>query len=106
MPNRIRELRKQNGLTMKRLGDIIGIAENVVSRYETGKRQPDIETQVKLSRYFNVTVGYLMGVEDSQDTETDSSPDPVRQAAMDLFDTIPEDRRAVALEYLRFLAQK
>lgn len=66
MQNRIRELRKQKRITMKQLGDAVGLAENVVSRYETGKRQPDNDALIKLSEFFGVTIGYLLGVEQSK----------------------------------------
>lgn len=64
MPNRIRELRKQQGITMKQLGEVVDLAESTISQYETGKRQPDNETLLKISEYFGVTVGYLLGVEE------------------------------------------
>lgn len=63
MENRIRELRKQRGITMKQLGEVVGLAESTISHYETGRRQLDNETLLKLSEYFGVTVGYLLGVE-------------------------------------------
>lgn len=63
MKNRIRELRKQRGLTMKQLGAMLGLAESTVSQYETSKRQPDNETLLKLGEIFDVTVDYLLGVE-------------------------------------------
>ena len=60
---RIRELRKKCGITMKELGEKIGVAESTVSQYETGKRQPDYETLLKLGEYFGVTVDFLLGAE-------------------------------------------
>ena len=64
MGNRIRELRKAKGLTMKQLGEILDLAESTISQYETGKRQMDNETLFRLGEFFDVTVGYLLGVED------------------------------------------
>ena len=52
MNNRIRELRKQHKMTMKELGAVVGLAESTISQYETGKRQPDNETLLKLGEYF------------------------------------------------------
>ena len=68
MENRIRALRKQRGITMKQLGEVVDLAESTISQYETGKREPDNETLLKISEYFGVTVGYLLGVE--TDTST------------------------------------
>ena len=61
MANRIRELRKQKGITMKQLGASLGLAESTISQYETGHREPDIKTLTKLAEYFGVTVDYLLG---------------------------------------------
>ncbi len=63
MQNRIREIRKALGLTMKELGERVDAAESTISQYETGKRQPDNETLLKLGEALDVSVGYLLGVE-------------------------------------------
>lgn len=60
---RLRELRKKCGITMKELGARIGVAESTISQYETGKRQPDFETLLKLGEYFGVTVDFILGAE-------------------------------------------
>lgn len=59
--NRIKELRQKNNLTLKELGQKIGMANNTLSRYETGKREPKLETWNKLADYFHVPVAYLKG---------------------------------------------
>ena len=66
MNNKIRELRKNRGLTMKQLGDILGLAESTISQYENGKRQPDYETLLRLSEHFGVSVGYILGAEEKK----------------------------------------
>ena len=66
MTNRIRELRKMRGLTMKQLGEVLDLAESTISQYENGRRQPDNETLLRLGEYFSVTVGYILGVEEQK----------------------------------------
>ena len=61
MKNRIKELRQKNNLTLKELGHKVGMADNTLSQYETGKRNPKLETWQKLADYFNVSVPYLQG---------------------------------------------
>lgn len=70
MENRIRELRKARHMTMKQLGAVFGIAESTISQYETGKRQPDNETLLKLGEFFNVSVDYLLGRENKSPPST------------------------------------
>ena len=74
MNNRIRELRKQHKMTMKELGAVVGLAESTISQYETGKRQPDNETLLKLGEYFNTSVDYLLG-----STRTNENAPPLTQ---------------------------
>ena len=59
--NRIREARKSKGLTMKALGKIVGCAEPTISLYETGQRQPDNDTLVKMADALGTTVDFLLG---------------------------------------------
>ena len=68
MQNRIRELRKQHKITMKQLGEVIGVAESTISQYETGKREPDNETLLRLGEYFGVSVDYLLGAVAQKET--------------------------------------
>lgn len=34
--------------------------QNTVSRYETGEREPNIATLIKIADFFNVSVDYLL----------------------------------------------
>lgn len=61
--NRIKELRKEKGLTIKQVGDGIGVRANTISRYENGKREPKLEIWQKLADFFGVSVPYLQGVQ-------------------------------------------
>lgn len=66
---RIKEIRKQLGITARQVAEHINVAESTMSLYESGKREPDIETIVKLAKYFNVTLEYLLGVGDTPTEE-------------------------------------
>lgn len=82
--NRIKELRQKNNLTLKELGQKIGMANNTLSQYETGKREPKLETWNKLAEYFNVSIPYLQGIdEDIYDLKF-----PTKQEAIDFIHQI------------------
>ena len=66
--NRLKELRQKNNLTLKELGQKIGMANNTLSQYETGKREPKLETWQALANFFDVTVPYLQGIDDKPNT--------------------------------------
>lgn len=65
--NRIKEVRKKKGLSLQQVADAVGLGNNTISRYETGKREPKLETWKKLAEYFNVPTSYLMGLSDDVD---------------------------------------
>lgn len=67
MSNRIRELRNEQNLTLKELGEKVGLAPNTISQYETGDREPKLKTWIKLADFFDVPVSYLQGLDDSRD---------------------------------------
>lgn len=59
--SRIAELRKRQKLNQKQLGSIIGVAQNTISNWETGKREPDHESLKKMADFFGVSVDCLLG---------------------------------------------
>lgn len=63
MQLKIRELREENGLTQKKLAEMLGNAQRNVSNWENGTSEPDCETIVKLADIFGVTIDELFGRE-------------------------------------------
>jgi transcriptional regulator with XRE-family HTH domain len=69
MPNRIKDLRKEKGLTLDEMQEKTGINRVTISQYEREKREPKLKTWVILADFFGVTVSYLQGVSDTRDWE-------------------------------------
>ena len=65
--NRIKELRKENGISLNELSLKTGISSPTLSRYETGKRKPKIENWQKLADFFEVPVPYITGESNHRD---------------------------------------
>lgn len=61
MTNKIRECRKRKGLSQEELANKIGVKRAVVSKYETGKISPRIDTVQKIARALDVSVDELLG---------------------------------------------
>lgn len=61
---RLRELREDNKVSLKKLGDAIGVSDIAISRWENLKRVPNIEVLAIIAEYFSVSPNYLLGFED------------------------------------------
>lgn len=48
------KLRKEKNLSQKELGDILGVSYSAISAWELGRNEPDFDTLVKLSDFFNI----------------------------------------------------
>lgn len=57
---RLKEIRKNRGITQLKLAMDLNISQNTISRYETGEREADYTTLIRLADYFNVSLDYLL----------------------------------------------
>ncbi len=62
---RLRELRKERGISQLKLALDLSTNQNTISRYETGEREPGIVELIALADYFDVSVDYLIGRTDN-----------------------------------------
>lgn len=65
---RLKALRDNKGNTQNELGKHIGKSREAVSKYEIGEREPDLEAVASLSKYFNVSADYILGITDENNS--------------------------------------
>ena len=58
--DKIRELRKQKGVSQAVVAEYLGITKQAYSLYETGKREPDFDSLLKLAEYFGTDTDSLL----------------------------------------------
>ena len=58
---KLKVLRKKEGLTQQEVADKIGINRGSYSNWEKGKREPSFENLIKLANILNTTTDYLLG---------------------------------------------
>ena len=60
--DRIKELRKEKGLTQEELAKMLGLsAKSNIANYENGANAPSDEVKLKMCEIFNCSMDYLMG---------------------------------------------
>lgn len=68
--SKIRRLRKERGLTLKELGDILGVTKSTIQKYENGSIVNfKTDTITRLSALFDVHPAYLLEWDDKYDIE-------------------------------------
>ena len=60
MKFRLKELRKNRGISQLKLASDMNMNQNTVSRYENMEREADYETLIRFADYFNVSIDYLL----------------------------------------------
>ncbi|MCD8231455.1 MAG: helix-turn-helix transcriptional regulator [Clostridiales bacterium] len=80
----IKQERLNKGLTQSELAKKINVSQNAVHNWETGKRQPDLETLSKISKVLNIPVSKLVDVEVTQVELVDPNEDELRKEINDL----------------------
>ncbi len=56
----LKEIRKKKHLSQLKVAMDLSISREALSYYENGKRSPDVDMLVKMSRYFGVSIDYLI----------------------------------------------
>ncbi len=62
--SKLKSLRIENKLSQKKLADILGTTNSSVCDWECGRAEPDIEMLIKIAKTFQVSVDYILGLED------------------------------------------
>lgn len=117
LPKRIRELRKNKGLSQIRLGEIMGVSQQTVAKWEAGRREPNLQTVVELARFFGVTVDYLSGnsdepnpreipPEEMAELEARADREAVAMTDAELAAKLPEELRDGMLALIRLERQR
>jgi transcriptional regulator with XRE-family HTH domain len=102
----LRSLREAKKITQSQLGEYLGAKKSAISLWESGKRQPDQETLVRIANYFDVTVDYLLGREEETTPAQEKAPADLRAEAKKLLEDMDDDEYALALAILRKMKGK
>lgn len=96
------QLRKRAGLSQQQLAENTGLSRSAIGMYETGRREPDIDTLRLFSSFFGVDMNTLTSPQTAADAELAELLEALRDRAdmRMLFklakDATPEDVRKAA----------
>ena len=67
--NTLKTLRLRETMTQAQLAQKLGVTKSVISAYETGLRLPSYDVLIHISKIYNVSTDYLLGVERKQNVD-------------------------------------
>ena len=62
---RLKDLREDHDLSQADVAKILETTRQQVSKWETGTQMMGVDKYIKLAKYYNVSVDYLLGLIDS-----------------------------------------
>ncbi len=57
---RLKELRKLKNESQQKLAMILKVSQTLISRYESGEREPSFAEFIKIADYFDVSIDYIL----------------------------------------------
>lgn len=77
--NRIKETREKNGMTQSALSKKLGISRSAVNAWEMGISVPSAQYLVEVSKLFNVSTDYLLGLDEKEQIDVSDLSDEEKQ---------------------------
>lgn len=101
----LRKLRENRHLQVADVANAIGISRQGYNNYETGSRNPSLDTIVKLAKFYNVSTDYILGVSDLEDdssiTENDiKMTDEKAEKLLQSFLQLPDSIKVGVMQWL------
>ena len=71
-------------------------SKSMISRWESGKAEPSMEYARLLARYFNVSLDYLLGIDEGHNIE-------IKSIAAHAIDDLDEEQIKKVIEFAKFI---
>ena len=102
---KLQQLRKQKGLTQEELAEFLYVSRTAVSKWESGRGYPNIDSLKAIAQFFSVTIdGLLYAAEELPSVKDDSSGENPPCLRVSIFGLL--DLSSAALLFLPLFAQK
>ena len=85
MTYRIEEARKARGWSQQQLADAAGTTQQAIQRYEAGDREPKGSAIVRMSAALNVTISYLLGLDEEPEGAEPQHQTPEERELVSIF---------------------
>jgi transcriptional regulator with XRE-family HTH domain len=99
----MKELRESRKLSQQSMSFVCNVSQTMISKYELGQAEPDIQTLIAIARYFSVSVDYLIGLSDDKiSVDTIKMPDSEKEI-VHIFKQLNEIDKGKATAFIKGL---
>ena len=96
-PQRLKQLRKEMGLSQKSLSEHLGVTQQAVGKWETGRSSPDPTTLARLAELLETSADYLLGISE-QPAEPAAPSLPYGESPIPVIGTVRAGYGSLAFE--------
>ena len=100
---RLKQLRQNRKLTQGELADILGLKPTAISNYESKRNEPSFDKLIALSKYFDVSCDYLLGISDSYLPIGGEVLDKDIVEFFNLYQQLNDESAAVLKDYAKYI---
>ena len=98
---RLENLLEERNLSQKQLALDLHVANSTINGYVKNNREPDFGMLIRLSRYFEVSTDYLLGVSDDKELSYHDLP-PDKAELLQLYDSLLPKHQKIIMNQIRF----
>lgn len=104
--NRIKILRKERGINQQRLASELNVSQAMISKYELGLSEPDIEMICRIAEFFGVSSDYLLEISDEKTSVSSYGLSDTEKKILFGFKRLNSIQKAKLQAYLQGLLQE
>lgn len=101
---RLKDLRRERNITQVKLGKYLDFGYTAIANYENGRNEPSIDTLIKIAKFFDVSVDYLLGCEEKQ--KYGFSITKQEEELLGVYSKLREDQKGIVINLLRSMTEK
>ena len=107
MLSNLKLLREERGLSQKAIAELVGLTQPMITKYENGTIEPDLQTLKSLADYFETSVDFLISRTNIRRKIEPTAPYDLNLAESELIDSFralkPEQRESITTTIKLFL---
>lgn len=94
--DRLRLARERKNLRQNRVAQQLGIHNSTLAKYESGGREPDAESLIKLAELYEVSVTWILG-------EEINTNDQAKNEVLEAYARLPQDKKKIIDDMIKAL---